>query len=225
MILDLLFPKTCLCCGQWGSYLCSGCRKSLSPVKKTGCFYCERKTEYGETHKECRRPGGLDGVLSCYYYTMPMRPVIRSLKYGGCRDAFHEIFFSIPLQAVQALSALKSAEPLLLPVPLHSQRQRERGYNQSSIIAEYLSHITHYPLSTALDRNKHTLPQARTVSRLHRHYNIQNAFIVSAPEEVANKTILLVDDVITSGNTAIEAARTLKQAGATQVFIWTLARQ
>lgn len=225
MILDLLFPKPCLCCGRWGSYLCSSCRQSLSPVRETGCFYCDRKTEFGETHESCSRPGGLDGVFSCYYYTKEVRSIIRALKYGGCTDAFQEIFFSIPLQAVLTLSTLRTRSPFLQPVPLHLQRQKQRGYNQSLLIAQFVSYTTQYPLVAALDRNKYTLPQARAQSRLHRHYNIRNAFSVSSPDAVSGKTIVLVDDVITSGNTATEAARTLKKAGAREVFIWTLARQ
>jgi ComF family protein len=147
------------------------------------------------------------------------------LKYSGCSDAFHEIFFSIPVQAVTALSSLRSMNPLLQPIPLHVQRLRQRGYNQSAVIAEYVSYITQYPGISALERHKYTLPQAKAQSRLHRHYNIRNAFSVPAPETVASKTIVLVDDVITSGNTATEAARILKQSGADQVFVWTLARQ
>ncbi len=225
MFLDLLFPKPCLCCGRWGSYLCSACRRLLSPVRETGCFYCHRKTDFGETHEGCRRPGGLDGVLSCYYYTKEVRSIIRALKYGGCVDAFHEIFFSIPLQAALTLSTLRARSPLLQPVPLHLQRQKQRGYNQSSLIARFVSYITQYPLVAALERKKYTLPQARAQSRLHRHYNIRNAFSVLNADAVSGKTIILVDDVITSGNTATEAARTLKNAGASEVFVWTLARQ
>lgn len=225
MILDLLFPKLCLCCGGWGSYLCSPCRRSLSPVRETGCFYCHRKTEFGETHEECLRPGGLDGVFSCYYYTKEVRSIIKALKYGGCTDAFHEIFFSIPLNAVLALSALRSQSPLIQPVPLHLHRLRQRGYNQSAFIARFVSYITQYPIVSVLERKKYTLPQARAHSRLHRHYNIRDAFSVSNPEIIDGKTIVLVDDVITSGNTATEAARMLKKEGASKVYIWVLARQ
>ena len=112
---------------------------------------------------------------------------------------------------------------LAVAVPLHPVRFRERGYNQSSLLVEEISRAFRIPGSTDnLIRIRHTQNQARIATK-NRWTNIHDAFRIKAPSEFEKKSILLVDDLLTTGTTASEAARVLKQAGAQRVQVFTLA--
>ncbi|GJL66260.1 MAG: hypothetical protein NPIRA05_12310 [Nitrospirales bacterium] len=113
---------------------------------------------------------------------------------------------------------------LIMPVPLHSTRLREREYNQSLLLAHRLSTHFHIPLTyTALIRTRQTTPQT-ALSRKDRLNNLRRSFAVTSPETIKGKTILLVDDVFTTGTTVNECAKTLRKAGSGSVYVVTLAR-
>lgn len=111
-----------------------------------------------------------------------------------------------------------------MPVPLHVQRLREREFNQSALLANPLSHHLGLPLVLGqLMRIRQTVPQT-SLTRKERLTNLREAFAVPQPEKIRGKTILLVDDVMTTGTTIHECANTLLRAGAGQVYAVTLAR-
>jgi ComF family protein len=113
---------------------------------------------------------------------------------------------------------------LVVPVPLHSRRLRERGFNQSLLLARQVSKRRSIPLNfTALDRIRQTRPQTR-LSGPERHKNVRGAFEVNAPGAVAGRKILLIDDVFTTGATIQECTESLLDAGAKEVHVLTLAR-
>lgn len=113
----------------------------------------------------------------------------------------------------------------IIPVPLHVNRQRKRGFNQSLLLANIISKRTGLPLIEGeLQKLKSTVPQAETKNRQERTHNLTHCFSVTHPELIAGKKILLVDDVCTSGATLIEAARTLKHAGAREIIGFVMAK-
>jgi len=115
--------------------------------------------------------------------------------------------------------------PLLVPVPLHPSRLRERDYNQAALLARRLAIASAMPLEeSALARVRHTGSQVRTHSRVERLDNMKGAFSVAHPETVADRDIVLVDDVCTTGATLEDCARALKEAGARSVSAIVLAR-
>ena len=117
-----------------------------------------------------------------------------------------------------------SSLDLVLPVPLHPKRLRERGFNQSLLLARHFSHKHSIPLDiTALYRSRPTQPQTQ-LSGPERQTNVRGAFEVRKPEAVAKKRVLLIDDVFTTGATIRECAKVLLHAGAKQVDVLTLAR-
>ncbi len=118
----------------------------------------------------------------------------------------------------------KASHPdLIIPVPLHSSRLRERGFNQSMILARFASSTLNAKLSgQALTRARKTIPQTK-LSGAERRTNLHTAFIAS-PSIVAGKQILLIDDVYTTGSTVDECARTLLEAGAVRIEVMTLSR-
>jgi len=113
----------------------------------------------------------------------------------------------------------------LVPVPLHKRRYRERGYNQAELLARSLEKLTQIPvLANNLTRIKYTEQQRKFKSRKEKRENVEGVFKVRHPEEIKDATILLIDDVLTTGATVSEIARTLLNAGANRVDVFTIAR-
>lgn len=95
MLLDLLFPKTCLGCGRLGIYICSACREKLVFIQKDVCVYCKKPADLGLTHVGCTRKMGIDGVMSVMRYDETSRKIIKGIKYRLIRDAFRELFSTL----------------------------------------------------------------------------------------------------------------------------------
>ena len=220
--LDLLFPSRCLGCGKEGSFICASCQPSLVRLEPPYCPGCGKPEPAG-----CLCPGCLegqaiiDGIRAPFVFTTLIRKAIHELKYQNLRA------LASPL--AQLLHEHLAANPLpadiLVPVPLHKKRLRERGYNQSELIARELSRTTGLPLNTdCLIREHYALPQARTASVAERRANVSGAFICRNTA-VKDRQVLLVDDVTTSGTTLDAAAAALKKAGASSVWGLIVARE
>jgi ComF family protein len=150
------------------------------------------------------------------------REALHAFKFGGRRA------LAAPLAALLAelgLGALPGATPdLLVPVPLHARRERQRGYNQSALLATRLGQVWGVPVALdALGRATATVPQT-DLDAAARRKNVRGAFIVRRPELVAGRHVLLVDDILTTGATVGECARCLTRAGAAAVGVLTVAR-
>ena len=113
---------------------------------------------------------------------------------------------------------------MLVPVPLHWQRYMQRGYNQSEVLAKMLAKYLNIPVKSPLKRIRHTTRQA-TLSREERLKNLKDAFAVPHPEKVSGKTVLLIDDVLTTGSTLHACAEALRLAGASDIKVFTAARR
>ena len=151
-----------------------------------------------------------------------MREIIHRLKYNSERWLAKPLAeWMTPLREDPRLQGV--TVDLLIPVPLHPLRERERGYNQAALLADALGKSWQIPVAAALQRNIATETQTR-FDRKQRMKNLRGAFRVSKPERIAGKTILLVDDVFTTGSTLDECARTLLDAGSSAVWCATAAR-
>ena len=225
--LTLLYPPRCLVCKTLGeSGLCAGCAGQIIPVAAPLCPVC------GQT-----LPADADGCFDCRR-RMPAFTRARSLgAYDGVlRHAVHQFKYrdrpqmAGPLGRLLAGYARDHAAALndlrfeaLLPVPMHPARQRRRGYNQSERLARVLGGELSLPLLiNTLARVRPTRPQVGLTGEA-RRANLRGAFAVRDKEAVAGKTLLLVDDVMTSGSSLHECALTLKAAGAKAVYALTLA--
>jgi len=150
-----------------------------------------------------------------------MRQAIHQLKYRNLRA------LAAPL--AQLLNEYLVTHPVpgevLVPVPLHPKRLRERGYNQSALLATELSKLTNLPVvADCLIRQRHTFPQARTATVEERRSNVSEAFIC-CNDGLRNRQVILIDDVATSGATLNACAQALKAAGATSVWGLVMARE
>lgn len=227
-MLNILFPKKCLGCNEWGIYLCERCRQKIEYVKKDACFYCNRISLFGITHERCKRPNGLDGVLAATYYTSIIQRLIFAVKYEFSFSVMNDVFFALNPLIMAKFQGHRRVynTSQIQPVPLFKKRERWRGFNQAHVLATCFSEAFTIPVRDVLIRRKDTGSQVKTESRLRRVFNMQHAFIVKRAnkESVKGKTIILVDDVVTTGSTVKQAAHILKQAGAERVFVWCLAR-
>lgn len=227
--LDLLFPIHCLGCGREGEWLCAKCSASIPLCDEQVCPACEKRpTPCGRTCFDCIGKTSLDGLLAVSSYHHPLlRKAVHSCKYRFLPD-LHP-----PIGKLLAGALADSDLPLpdaVVPVPLHPRRLRWRGFNQSLLLAQHLADNLSpgFPLP-ALDGNlvrlRHTLPQMKIRSYRARQENMRGAFAVTDPRTIENASVLLVDDIATTGSTLFECARVLKEAGARKVFAVVIARQ
>jgi len=161
-------------------------------------------------------------------YDSGLRELIHLLKYNGVRPAAN-VLGRMLAEAVEDLQPFFCGnEIVIVPVPLHSGKLRQRGFNQSELIARAALKLK--PASLGLQLGAGLLQRRREtksqigLSRHQRRENIRGAFVVAKPDEVNGREILLVDDVFTTGTTVSECARVLRRAGASKVYVATVAR-
>ncbi|MFC1864720.1 ComF family protein [Chloroflexota bacterium] len=222
MALNFLFPQRCVGCGKEGSFLCYSCRSSLARIMPPLCPKCGRPQPSGILCPSCVScQAEIDGIRSPFRFEGVIRQAIHWQKYRNIRA------LAAPL--AQMLNDYLITNPVpgevLVPVPLHRKRLRERGYNQSVLLARELGKLTNLPVvDDCLIRQRHASPQARTSTLDERRSNVADAFTGCA-QRLRDKQILLIDDVSTSGATLNACAVALKGAGATSVWGLVLARE
>jgi len=230
-ILDTLFPISCISCGKPDKWLCGACSNKITLKSEQVCPYCEKMiTPDGYACFDCKKKYSLDGLLAASsYQDKIISKAVHLYKYRFAED------LSSALGDILLKSIQNSELPLpdmIIPVPLHKRRLRWRGFNQSDLLAKYISErITPgFPIASEnnlLERSRFTHPQMEIKNHTIRKRNLENAFKISKDklELINNKRILLVDDVATTGATIFECAKTLKKSGANEVFAVVVARQ
>ncbi|MFC1993527.1 ComF family protein [Chloroflexota bacterium] len=220
--LDLLFPQWCIGCGKEGAFLCHSCLRSLPRILPPLCPKCGRPQSSGILCPGCVGwQAEIDGIRSQFQFDGVIRQAIHQLKYRNLRA------LAVPLAELLNDYLISNPVPgdTLVPVPLHQKRLRERGYNQSSLLAKELGKLTGLPvLDDCLIRQRHALPQAKTSTVDERRSNVADAF-ACRNNKIQDKRVLLIDDVFTSGATFDACATALKAAGAISVWGLALARE
>ena len=232
-ILHAIHPENCRRCQVplWEDsvpFFCDPCWASICPIQGPVCPRCSLPFAssisllHSPTHQcsPCRiHPPAFSQAWTLYRYQSPLKEAIGLFKYKG------KVSLTVPL-ANLILKAMWSIPPidLVLPVPLHHSRVREREYNQSLLLANHVSRHFKIPLSySTLIRIRPTIPQT-TLKRKDRLKNLRHSFAIVNPQVVCGKHVLLVDDVFTTGTTVNQCAKTLRKAGSGPVYIVTLAR-
>ena len=223
----LLLPPYCVLCGGAGRRplldLCGSCDAEL-PRNTDACAQCAAAlppgTPAGTSCGRCLgRPPRFDDAVVPFRYAYPLDQLIRDFKYHG-RLAYGRVLGTVFAQHVRA-----HAVPLpecLVPVPLHPARHRERGFNQSSEIARHVARHLGIALDDALCRRARETADQTRLSARERRKNLRDAFALERPVRAAH--IAVVDDVLTTGSTVAELARTLKRGGVARVSAWAIAR-
>jgi ComF family protein len=226
---DLLFPPACLGCERRLDHsrpplFCADCQAELAFVRSPLCPCCGTPYVAGGDHlcPACLdNRYAFDAARSLLFYQPPVDRIIRALKFGGQLTALA----TLGALAGQADWLRDQDEPdLLLPVPLHPDRLRERGFNQALALARGCFPQWRKKISTdVLLRVRSTTPQSQ-LSGKERRANLGKAFALSGRESVAGKRVLLVDDVFTTGSTVHECGAVLRAAGAARIEVFTVAR-
>ena len=219
--LDLLFPLQCLGCGKEGTLLCPSCRDSLPRVRVPYCRACGAPVREGIVCPTCAGyPLAIDGIRSVLLFEGTVRQAIHQLKYRRLKA------MAVPLGQLMAdfLHAHPLPHDILIPVPLHSRRLRQRGYNQAALLAHEVGKLTGLPVvEDRLVRQRDTIAQARTATALERRANVRDAFVSRKTPD--GECVLLIDDVCTTGATLDACAIALKNTGAGPVWGLTAARE
>jgi len=221
----ILFPSQCRLCGVATGTALKLCPRCLadSPWIRHACRQCSTPLPVHAEDNHCghcqKRPPAFDATTALFHYRPPVDYLIKQLKFAN------------ELAIVPLLSTLMSARlttraaplpSLLVPVPLHQTRLRERGFNQATELARRVGRELGIRTDHRLcKRNRDTQPQS-LLSPNARRLNLRNAFSVQRRQVAGH--IAIIDDVMTTGHTSNELARVLKQAGAKQVEVWVIAR-
>lgn len=227
-LLDLFFPKICVGCGRWGSYLCPECVLNIKQSNLV-CPVCERAAVGGVTHPLCRGKWKMDGLWSLGIYEGVLRHIIQKLKYRWVKEAADNLINLLTEYWARYnpafLDEIKKdygKDWVIVPVPLYWQRQNWRGFNQSASLGKILSKKLGLEYQEVLKRTRNTKTQVGMDARSRRH-NIFNAFRLSKHYSL-NANVLLIDDVWTTGSTLKECCYVLKRSGARKVWAITIAR-
>ncbi len=222
MALDLLFPRWCVGCGKEGEFICSACHRSLPRIMPPLCPRCGKPQSSGILCPGCVSwRAEIDGIRSPFRFDGVMRHAIHQLKYRNLRALAQ----SMAGLMQDYLVANPVSGEVMVPVPLHQKRLRERGYNQSSLLAKELGKLINLPVvDDCLIRRRQAPPQARAATVEERRSNVVDAFSCR-DRRLQDKQVLLIDDVSTSGATLDACATVLKANGATSVWGLVLARE
>jgi ComF family protein len=218
--LDFLFPPWCIGCGREGNYICDSCRPRLPAIIPPVCPRCGRPRAQGAPCPGCiTEDSVIDGIRAPFLFEGVIRRAVHELKYRNLRAV-------VPLLA-SFLKDFLQENPLpgdiLVPVPVHRKRERERGFNQASLLCRELGRLNGMPVTeNCLIKNAYTSPQARTSDVASRQANVAGAF-TCVDEKLRGRHVILVDDVSTSGATLNACAVALKSAGALEVWGLVLA--
>lgn len=219
-MLDFLFPPTCVGCGNEGSWVCAECLGSLKQHTNDRCPFCKKSSVRGFLCLWCRERYALSQVIAAVAWDEHVRRIVHTIKFGS-------VSLCIPLLATLLRDAWHvyggEWNSVVVPIPLHASRMRERGFNQAALFArEFARGACLQYRDDILIRTRATHAQAELV-RDERLRNVDGAFACKKSENVFDASVLLVDDVFTSGSTLNEAARTLRNAGARDVRALTFA--
>jgi ComF family protein len=209
--LDLLFPKKCYGCGQPDIWLCLNCLKNLQPYQ-------------GEVPRALKN--NRDLIIAGEYKDKLLNDLIIAFKFGFNKELAIPLFIFLKSAldkkiVIDNLTAKPWDNILIVPIPLHKKRRQWRGFNQSELLAREISNYYGWPISLALVKIKKTGIQAELKEEA-RLNNQKDSFNLTG--EYINQTILLIDDIITSGATINEAELVLQAAGAKRIIKVALAK-
>lgn len=199
-ILDLVFPPTCVHCGRVDTTWCDIC---LAELQQAPISMLQGELDL------------IEGTLGTGWHTGILQHAVQALKYHNARSLAQPLAQRLSTGIVQQ----KWPIDIIIPVPLHSLRLQNRGYNQAKLIAEALSAQADIPVVDALQRERNT-PSQVGLNRTERLTNVEGAFVATVPSNT--KSALIIDDVRTTGATLTACAKALKVAGVPNVYAATI---
>ncbi len=221
--IDVVLPKECIGCGKWHTWFCGHCEDSVPLMINDLCIVCNESTSYGIVHAGCIHKTPLTGMVSAAEDKQLLRKVVHCLKYERV-----QLFSLICAKYIEKrlevhpylTSLLLHSNTIIIPVPLHMRSFWDRGFNQSEYIAK---HVFGKSVCANLVVKKKATSRQATLDRKKRLQNIKNAFEIINPELVMGRSVIIVDDIITTGATVSELAQILLEAGAKDIWALSVA--
>lgn len=208
-LLDFIFPKKCVSCKKYGSYLCTNCFIYISFNPRQNCLVCNKVSFNNLTHKTCLKKYTIDGCFSALLYNKITQRLINNFKQKpfllDLKTVLSELFYESIIQNENFNTKLQKNDWILVPVPVSAEVYRKRGYNHAEILANNLSVSLKIKTFNILGKSK-------------------NKVFVKKGFEINKMNIFLIDDVVKTGFTLKQTAKVLKESGAKRVFGLTLAR-
>ena len=259
LFLDIFFPKICVGCGRHDTWLCEKCQRQIILIKKPFCPSCQMLNSTGSFCSRCRPKFNFTGaILAGYYHDPILKELIHGLKYRGITNLTPILARLLIPSLISHLTTPTLTEPTLrsasrpcvgigtptplgvgadngqlttifIPIPLHSSRRRERGFNQAELICRELKKLLTadgYRVNIIANRLVRRANNRAQIELTHqeRLENVRDIFSWRGGKlNIKAKRIFLVDDVITTGATMNEAAKTIKPHLSSNVQIWALA--
>lgn len=226
-ILDALYPPRCASCALVGhDGWCEKCAEQIEFVTQPVCMRCGTPLSPEEFCASCAvHPLVAEAVRAVAYYRGVVQKAVHRCKYGKHPTVAPALANLLIKGWHTTLTAPLHSAEVVIPVPIHRSRERERGFNQSTLIAKSFCDSTGLTLlPDVMERTVYRRPQVG-LNADERRQNVKDAFCVVKPERIAGKSVLLIDDVWTTGSTLNEAAKALFSAGASRVFAYTVAHE
>jgi ComF family protein len=214
-LLDLILPPACAGCGRTGALLCPDCLRSFTPASRSEDRFVapDAAVVVGDA---------LVLAMAAFAHAGPMRRAIAALKYSGA-SRLAPILAGAASPALAPLLAV-AGSATIVPVPVHRERLRSRGYNQAELIARSVARTTRLPHETLLERVRPTTKQHH-LDRVARLANLRGAFAVRQDARTVPVAAILVDDIITTNATLEACASVLREAGVQAVYGFAVARE
>jgi len=226
-LLEFIFSTRCVSCGAGGKLLCNNCAAEMAPLERLNCIVCDRPAVGGTTHPICRSRWSPERFLAAFPYRGPARCLVQALKYKRLR-AVARIMAGLLIGELHEMGIEFGPQAQVVPIPLSFWRKSSRGFNQAELLARALGEDLRLEFRPDLLRRVRDTSSQVSLTRSERQANVRGVFAISAElhgePACAGRDILLVDDVVTTGATAREATRTLKKAGAGQVWVLAFAQ-
>ena len=211
--IDFIYPPCCLICGKYNEkYLCNKCEKAIS---KNSTFRYITKNKLEEKNFE--------KLLYIFPYESDVRKLIINYKFFD-KSYLYKIFSKIIIKNEKICRILKSYD-IIIPVPIHKKRKKQRGYNQSELIARDIAfEIENLKIENKVIIKNINNKQQGLLNKTERIKNVKNVYQIENVEKIKNKRIILFDDIYTTGSTVNEISRILKQNGTKEILVVTLAK-
>lgn len=233
-ILDVVFPMVCTGCGRFTGhndfdYVCRKCFGEIEVKSRLECIGCKRRTDLGLTCAFCKKENSIDQlIIAADLKDKLVDRMIKTYKYKFVSD-MHKPLFALAKKSIKKLLLKKfnlfEDNPLITAIPLHRIRFNERGFNQSQLIAKDISDFFHVSYAEdILIRKYNSKNQADIKAKEDRMVNVKNNFRIGNSQIIKGRSIILVDDICTTGATLNECARVLKENASGKIIGLVIAR-
>ncbi len=233
-LLELIYPEKNICyiCDCYDesigeNYICNKCEQSIKKITPPFCNKCGKPINYGVSADLCpdcfNFEKSFEASRSPFLYEGIIKDGIYNFKYYN-KPYYYKLFGNLILQYMNKINYLSF--DYIASVPIHNSKLKSRGYNQSELLAKYVSIKLNIPYVNALKRIKKTSTQS-SQSKLNRMKNLKDSFTIRKKNKITfikKSSVLLVDDVYTTGSTANECSKVLLNYGVNKVYVVTIAR-